>query len=147
MESFRSNCRESSPRGPLTATSPSSILTSTPGGNVIGALPTLDILALSHFKLVLDRRGFSAPLRPWKGPAILLPDITENLAAHLPPPCLLPGHDAKGRGQYGDAQASIDPRNLGLLHVDSQSGLADPLQAMQEGLLTANVAKLDPQVA
>src|SRR3990172_1761677 len=71
MESFRSNCRESSPRGPLTATSPSSILTSTPGGNVISALPTLDILALSRFKLVLDRRGFPAPLRPWKGPAIL----------------------------------------------------------------------------
>src|SRR5438876_8706836 len=78
----RGMTRLSSPRGPLTRTVAPSMASSTFAGTGIGRLPMRDMLA--H-----------------------LPDIAEDLAAHLALPCLLAGHDSLRRGQNGDPKAAV----------------------------------------
>ena len=109
------------PLGPFTVTTfPSPMVTSTPAGTVIGILPIRDISCLPP-----------------------LPDKRQDFAADMVLASLLIGHDALGRGNDGDAQAT---ENLGQLvgaGIDTQAGLGDAAETGNDLLLIAQVLQGD----
>src|SRR5579859_1557562 len=108
--------RLSSPFGPLTATSCPFTFTSTPLGSVIGSLPIRLMSSSPHVRQDLAAEG------------LLL-----GLAA---------GHEPRRRGDDRDAQATEDPRHLGLAGVHAQTRPADAPDARDRGRLAADVLEL-----
>src|SRR5262245_20268959 len=92
----------SSPFGPLTAIRRPSLVTSTPLGITMGFLPTRDMV---------------------------LPDLTEDLAADLALARLAVGEQTLVGGQDRDPHAAEDPRDLVGGAVDAQPGLGHAADA------------------
>src|SRR5688572_7727211 len=97
--------RTSSPFGPFTRTVRPSTLMSTSFGSGMGMLP---IRLMS------------------------LPDPRQELAAEAALARVRAGHEAGRRRDDGDAQATQDPRHLGLLRVHAPSGAAHPVDALED---------------
>src|SRR3954464_3732600 len=74
-----------------------------------------------------------------------LPDVREDLAAELGLLGLAPGHDPVRGGDDHDAEAAEHARNVGLLRVDAQARLADPLEARDDRHLAVDILELDPE--
>src|SRR5688572_20043990 len=73
---------------------------------------------------------------------IALPDVREDFAAQLRLARLLAGHDPLAGADDYHAQAAEHARDVGLGGVDAQAGLADALQAADDGHL-ADVLEAD----
>src|SRR5215211_5894239 len=105
---------DSSPLGPLTLTTESSpTVTWTPPGTLIGMRPMRDI---AH---------------SFAGGG--LPDVGQDLTAHVLAPGLAPGHQPLGGGEDHRPQSAQDARNLLAPAVDPQTGLAHPAQSGERG--------------
>src|SRR4051812_4450021 len=134
---FGWNVSVSSPFGPFMRTVLPSILTSTPCGTFTGSLPIRLISALPY--LLPDmlnpdaaRRDSSRLMDSFVAAKPLLtrsPNIREDFPAQSLALGLAAGHHT-GRGRDdGDAEATKDPRHLGLPCVYAQAWLADSTQA------------------
>src|SRR5918995_241416 len=108
------------PLGPFTVTWRPSIVTSTADGTGMGRRPIRDMV---------DR----------------LPDEREDFAAQLRLARLLAGHDALARADDDDAEAAQHARDVRLARVDTQAGLADPLEAGDDRDLPVDVLERDAQ--
>src|SRR6476660_8491883 len=108
------------PLGPLTVTCRPSMVTSTFDGTGMGRRPMRDMSSC-------------------------LPDEREAFAAQLRLSRLLAGHDALARADDDDAQAAEDSRDVRLACVDTQAGLADPLETGDDRDLPVDVLEGDPQ--
>src|SRR4029079_16661016 len=109
------------PFGPLTVSWRPSIVTSTVDGTAMGRRPIRDM-------------------------GLRLPDEREDFAAQLRLARLLAGHDALARADDDDGQAAGDSRDVRLARVDTQAGLADPLEAGDDRDLPVDVLEGDAQV-
>src|SRR6478672_5274389 len=112
--------RDRVPLGPFTVTFRPSIVTSTPDGTVMGRRPILDM-------------------------AVRLPDEREDFAAQLRLARLLAGHDALARADDDDAETAEDSRDVRLARVDTQAGLADPLEARDDRHLAVDIFEGEAQ--
>src|SRR6186997_47931 len=112
--------RLSVPFGPLTVTWRPSIVTSTPDGTGMGRRPMRDM-------------------------SVHLPDEREDFAAQLRLARLLAGHDPLARADDDDAQAAEDSRDVRLARVDTQAGLADPLEARDDRHLAVDIFEGEAQ--
>src|SRR6478672_13242047 len=109
------------PFGPVTVTVRPSMVTSTPDGTVMGRRPMRDMSSR-------------------------LPDEREDFAAQLRLARLLAGHDPLARADDDDAETAEDSRDVRLARVDTQAGLADPLEAGDDRDLPVDVLEGDAQV-
>src|SRR6478735_10728429 len=111
--------RESVPPGPFTVTVPPAIVTSTPLGTVMGALPMRDI--------------FRPPS----------PHEAQDLAAHAALARLAVGHEPVAGGQAGAAETAEDPRDLVGLDVLAQARLRDATQPADRAVPVGRVLHAD----
>src|SRR5512135_2009393 len=75
------------------------------------------------------------------------PDVGEDFPAKALPLGLTTGHETGRRRHDRDAEATEDPRHLGLARVDAQAGLADATQPRHRRDLAADVLHLDHELA
>src|SRR5699024_255867 len=116
---------ESSPRGPVTVTVRSSMVTFwTAAGTGTGRNPMRDIVVL------LSRS----------------PDVGEDFPTHTLRGSLPVGQEAGGRGQDRHAQSSEDPGQIGGLGVHAQAGLRDAPHAGDGALTAVGVLQLEDEV-
>ena len=95
------------------------MVTSTPAGTVMGILPILDIM-----------------LPP-------LPDKRKDFAADMQLACLLVGHNALGRGNDGNAEATQDLGQLVSAGINAQARLGNAAQAGDDLFLVAKILQGD----
>src|SRR5690606_33058600 len=121
-ETRTSSCisHSSVPLGPFTLTVEPSMVTSTPLGIGMGALPIRDMSGL--------------------------PDVTEHFAADLATPGLTAGHHTLRRAHDRDPEASEDPRNLLLADVHAKPRAGDPPDAGDHRLAVIRVGDVQLQV-
>src|SRR5512135_3453088 len=74
-----------------------------------------------------------------------LPDVRQDLAAELGLAGLRAGHDPLAGADDDDAQAAQDPRDVRLPRVDAEAGLADPLEARDDGRLAVDVLEREAE--
>src|SRR5919199_717741 len=79
-------------------------------------------------------------------PPPCLPNVADDLAAHVEAAGLAAAHDALGRRNHRDPEAAVDPRDVGGLRVDPQARLADAADAGQDRDVLAGVLEVDPQL-
>src|SRR5690606_33195829 len=115
METRSWKRRFSSPLGPLTVTSEPSTLMSTPEGTSIGFFPT----------------------------RLISPNLTHDFAPEPAPARFAIRQESLGGGYDHHAQATLDPGDVGGPAIDPVAGLGHPAQALDDGLVTVDVAKLD----
>src|SRR5262245_50502517 len=106
------------PFGPWTSTAPSSTLTVTPFGIVIGFFPIRDMSS---------------------------PNVTEHFAAHARLDRIASGHHAARRRQDARAEAGQDLRHVVASEVDAAAGAADALNAGDQPLAMRSVLQEQPQ--
>src|SRR3984885_14456008 len=114
----------SSPSRPLAVNIPAAIATCTPCGISTGYLPTRDMPPL------LQNASEHA---------------AEDFAADIGSAGLRIAHHATRRGQDGDAEAGIDPRQLLDLRIDAAARLGDPVDLLDDRLAFI-VLQLDAQL-
>src|SRR4051812_23174393 len=100
---------------------PPAMATCTPAGISTGYFPTRDI------------------------GTFLLEHAAEDFAADIGSACLSIAHHALGRGQDGNAQAGIDPRQFLDLRIHAPPGFGDAVDLLDDGLALV-VLQLDAQL-
>src|SRR5437764_4035842 len=127
------------PFGPCTSTAPSTTLTVTPFGIVIGFLPIRDILCLVGRGSSRAGRGAEAPR------SLRSPHVTQHFAADAGLHRRAAGHDASRRPQNARPQPCQDVGHIVASEVDAAAGTADALEAGDEPLAVRSVLEEQPQ--